>query len=85
MPALRHLWIEPRARLRRVEPQPDGRFRVQVDVEGLVCGLCALRARSGLAVLPGVEQVAFDPRADRFTLRRWLARLAARMTPPPSA
>lgn len=70
MPHWRHLWHDPRALVEGAEPDParPGLFRVRVRVEGLVCGLCAARAQAGLARLPGVLSVRFDPTRDAFDL-----------------
>ncbi len=60
----RRLFHMPRTRLLG----SDGET-VQLRIEGLVCDICALRARQGLLSLPGVREAEVDLESGTATVR----------------
>ncbi len=60
-------------RLRPCTPLDDQRpGHTTLAIEGLVCGLCAARARDALAAVPGVDEARVDLR--RGVVELWHAR-----------
>lgn len=56
---LRNLFVLPRARA--LSPERDGNGQVlRLEIDGLVCALCAGRVRAALAGLPGVTSARVD-------------------------
>ena len=65
--------------LRPCTPPDDQRpGRTTLAIEGLVCGLCAARARDALAAVPGVDEAGVD-------LRRGVVELRHERSKPPDA
>ena len=56
----RRLLSYPRVTLRRLERRDEGATLAELSVDGLVCDLCAARARRALANLPGATAAEVD-------------------------
>ncbi len=80
MPRLLNFFIDPHVIFRRDETledktgsaglQPAPTRELELHVTGLACtGICVRRTREGLAALPGVHDISFDPNGDTFTVR----------------
>ena len=56
----RRLFSYPRMAVRRLEQGDDGTTRAVLSIDGLVCDVCAARARQALADLPGATAAEVD-------------------------
>ncbi len=66
MPKLQNILINPVVHVLLDEPTANGYRETVLAVDGLVCRLCAARVRQALRDVPGVTNVEFDHRDDRF-------------------
>ena len=57
---LRRLFVYPRASVRRLEQSDGGSTTAVLTIDGLVCDVCAARAKRGLANLPGATAAILD-------------------------
>jgi len=57
---LRRLFVYPRVSVRRLERGDGGSTTALLSIDGLVCDVCAARARRGLAKLPGATAASVD-------------------------
>ena len=69
MPKLQNLLVNPVVHVLQDEPTANGYREAVLAVDGLVCRLCAARVRQALRDVPGVSNVEFDHRDDRFRVR----------------
>lgn len=69
MPGLRNLLTEPAIEVLEDQAEEDGQRSACLQVEGLVCNLCAARVKRALCQVPNVDRVDFNPREDRFSIR----------------
>jgi copper chaperone CopZ len=52
-----------------LEDEYEGRTEVEVQLRGVVCGVCALRSEAALRGIAGVEAASVDLDTQRATLR----------------
>ena len=57
---LRRLFVYPRVSVRRFEHGDGGSTTAVLTIDGLVCDVCAARARRGLSDLPGATAASVD-------------------------
>jgi len=65
----RRLFSYPRVAVRRLEQGDDGTTRAVLSIDGLVCDVCAARARQALADLPGATAADVDLETGAATVR----------------
>jgi len=63
------LFSYPRVTVRRLERDDSGATCAELSIDGLVCDVCAARARRALAKLPGATAVEVDLKSGAATVR----------------